>query len=506
MNESTSEHLRKDRGIHGDRESLVDREKRSRMSRQASGNHFTDKTVSPFVIDVLRAPGQPLDLRTRRFMESRFDYDFSRVRVHADTQANRSARALNALAYTVGRHLVFGTGRYAPETVAGRRLLAHELTHVIQQGQATAIDLCNLYVGPIDDGYEFQANSVAEAFATLEEVRFNSVKQTKKTVQALLSPVLQTEAPSIRRQPPPGVCGPDVTAQVASIWTKIQTDFHSWTPSQREDACTRVLVPVKMPVWTPGGDTKKFLRSAADINGWDVLPLFQGDSLWLRSYPVYDAATGGPCATPSSLNPSAPAFDDAHESDQTCSDTVQVGDQCWLNGTVNYGTYGIMVRLCHDEFPIKFALALEMAEALIRTYKAIGPHPEDPTLPLAWLRATYNGGPGAKPANSGNRPQCRCNCPCNGSITTWDYVWEPVKPRSAAKHPSIPPKPAPIPPPIPAAPAAKTYNVLPGDSLSKIAQKFYGNPSLWSKIYQANKGLIGPNPNLIYPGQKLTIP
>jgi LysM domain len=89
--------------------------------------------------------------------------------------------------------------------------------------------------------------------------------------------------------------------------------------------------------------------------------------------------------------------------------------------------------------------------------------------------------------------------------TTWDYIWEPVKPRSGAKHPSIPPKPAPIPPSIPAPAAVKTYSV-PGDSLSKIAQKFYGNPSLWSKIYQANKALIGPNPNLILPGQTLTIP
>ena len=245
----------------------------------------------------------------------------------------------------------------------------------------------------------------------------------------------------------------------------------------------------------------------ADINGWDVLPLFQGDSLWLRSHPIYDAATGGPCATPSSLDPSAPPFDDAHESDQTCSNTVQVGGQCWLNGTVNYGTYGIMVRLCRDEFSIKFRLALQMAETLIRTYKSIGPHPEDPTLPLAWLRATYNGGPSAKPANPGNRPQCKCTCPCKGSVTTWDYVWEPVKPRSAATHPTIPSKPAPPPPlPSPPSPGAKIYTVLPGDTLSNIAQKSYGNPGLWQKIYQANKAVIGPNPNIIKPGQKLVIP
>jgi nucleoid-associated protein YgaU len=52
----------------------------------------------------------------------------------------------------------------------------------------------------------------------------------------------------------------------------------------------------------------------------------------------------------------------------------------------------------------------------------------------------------------------------------------------------------------------KTYTVLPGDTLSKIAQKSYGNASLWQKIYQANKVVIGPNPNMIKPGQKLTIP
>jgi hypothetical protein len=251
-------------------------------------------------------------------------------------------------------------------------------------------------------------------------------------------------------------------------------------------------------------------RSLADINGWDVLPLYQGASLWLRSYPVYDAATGGPCATPSSSNPSAGPFDDAHEDSNTCSDTVQVGGQCWLNGTVNYGTYGIMVRLCHDEFPVKYALALKMAEGLIRTYKSIGPHPQDADLPIAWLRATYNGGPSGKPSEAGNRPHCKCNCPCKGSVVTWDYVWEPVKPPPSASPPVPPPKPAtpavPLPLTTPPTVSTKTYTVLPGDTLSVIAQKVYGNPSLWAKIYQANKALIGPNPNLIKPGQLLTIP
>jgi hypothetical protein len=78
--------------------------------------------------------GHPLDTTTRSFFEPRFGRDFSLVRVHTDDKAIESARAANALAYTVGRDLVFRPGQYQPETPAGKRLLAHELTHVIQQG------------------------------------------------------------------------------------------------------------------------------------------------------------------------------------------------------------------------------------------------------------------------------------------------------------------------------------------------------------------------------------
>jgi hypothetical protein len=87
----------------------------------------------PIVHDVLRSPGQPLDAATRAFMEPRFGYDFSRVRIHADEKAAESARSVNARAYTVGRDVVFDTGRYVPAASSGRRLMAHELTHVIQQ-------------------------------------------------------------------------------------------------------------------------------------------------------------------------------------------------------------------------------------------------------------------------------------------------------------------------------------------------------------------------------------
>src|SRR5262245_43258464 len=87
----------------------------------------------PIVADVLRTEGQPLDPTARAFMEARFGHDFSRVRVHADSRAGDSAQAIDARAYTVGQHVVFGPNQYAPESFEGQRLLAHELTPVVPQ-------------------------------------------------------------------------------------------------------------------------------------------------------------------------------------------------------------------------------------------------------------------------------------------------------------------------------------------------------------------------------------
>ena len=86
-------------------------------------------------INSFRGGGQPLPASTHSMMESRFGHDFSQVRIHTDTRAVETARALNARAYTVGRDIVFGAGQYAPETTVGKKLLVHELTHVVQQNR-----------------------------------------------------------------------------------------------------------------------------------------------------------------------------------------------------------------------------------------------------------------------------------------------------------------------------------------------------------------------------------
>lgn len=86
-------------------------------------------------IGALHSGGQQLDGEVRRFMEPRFGYDFGSVRVHTSPQAARAASSVNALAFTLGNDVVFGAGQYQPGSAAGRRLIAHELTHVVQQGE-----------------------------------------------------------------------------------------------------------------------------------------------------------------------------------------------------------------------------------------------------------------------------------------------------------------------------------------------------------------------------------
>lgn len=94
----------------------------------------TTEAPSPSLVrEVMESPGQPLDSATRSAMEPRFGFDFSQVRVHTGEQAAETARAMKANAYTAGQHVVFDEGKYAPGSSGGNGLIAHELTHVVQQ-------------------------------------------------------------------------------------------------------------------------------------------------------------------------------------------------------------------------------------------------------------------------------------------------------------------------------------------------------------------------------------
>jgi hypothetical protein len=114
---------------------------------------------------VVSAPGQGLDPVVRRFMEARFAQDFGDVRVHRGADAQASAGDLRAMAYTTGSHIVFAPGAYQPQAPEGRRLLAHELSHVVQQrrGPVTGEPVGGLRVSRDDDSFERAADADAGA-------------------------------------------------------------------------------------------------------------------------------------------------------------------------------------------------------------------------------------------------------------------------------------------------------------------------------------------------------
>ncbi|HEX6369268.1 MAG TPA: DUF4157 domain-containing protein [Longimicrobium sp.] len=138
----------------------------------------------------LAQAGRPLEPALRRDMEQRFDHDFSGVRVHADGAAARSARDVGASAYTVGRHIVFGAGEFAPATHQGRLLLAHELTHTVQQSAVAGVPplqrKCNADLGtPSPDckpaakgavGWQFQFKVGCDDLLPGEEDKIDKLK------------------------------------------------------------------------------------------------------------------------------------------------------------------------------------------------------------------------------------------------------------------------------------------------------------------------------------------
>lgn len=170
------------------------------LQRRADG--FGGPPMAPSIVrDVLASPGQPLDDETRAFFEPRFGQDFSRVRVHRDAKAAESARAVDALAYTVGNNLVFGAGRYTPSTVGGKKLLAHELTHVVQQHQDTASLQCRLEVGA-HDHFEDEAERIAEGVASgAEQSSGNGTGFSSSHPGPVLQRATAESAPAIAENP-----------------------------------------------------------------------------------------------------------------------------------------------------------------------------------------------------------------------------------------------------------------------------------------------------------------
>jgi hypothetical protein len=172
--------------------------RRKRLARQArSMTQAGPSEVPPIVHEVLHSTGKPLDAATRAFMEPRFGHDFSEVRVHTDAKAAESAWATNALAYTVGKDVVFGVGQYAPTSDAGRRLMAHELTHVMQQRDvSTNLPMDGLRIGSPDDASERESDAVAGKVVSNEDLSMPGTSRTGVQVSRKMDPFAERTSPA----------------------------------------------------------------------------------------------------------------------------------------------------------------------------------------------------------------------------------------------------------------------------------------------------------------------
>lgn len=200
---------------------------------RVGSNGLERSAMEPVVHDALRSPGQPLDAATRGMMEPRFGRDFSQVRVHTDVRAADSAQVLGALAYTTGRNVVFGAQRYAPETVEGQRLIAHELAHVVQQSASRGLSAAS----PVGSG------SAREISTVMRQPEPKSPQQPQQaggsTVASLSLREIQEENPSAdeikKTREYVAYMDPDL------IW---QRKFRA-RPDEALEACRMILYHIK---------------------------------------------------------------------------------------------------------------------------------------------------------------------------------------------------------------------------------------------------------------------
>jgi Domain of unknown function (DUF4157)/Protein of unknown function (DUF3238) len=230
---------------------------RRRAARGGDGARAT-AGVPPVVHEVLASPGRPLEDGAREYMEERFGVDFGHVRVHTGTKAEESARAVSALAYTVGRDIVFGAGGYDTATSAGRQLLAHELTHTLQQGGGVQRHAGPFSISDPHDAAEMEADEVAAHIESAAAAGRPSAAQEATLHRQLVTPLapgggfsglldrdrrrtLNPPAP-VPWSPPPGI-------KTVKVWLKafIPKDVPGVTEAAPSPHAGLTMVPGPIP-------------------------------------------------------------------------------------------------------------------------------------------------------------------------------------------------------------------------------------------------------------------
>jgi hypothetical protein len=471
-------------------------------------------------------------------MEQRFGHDFSRVRVHSGAAAEQSARDVNAHAYTVGHDMVFAGGRFAPGTHEGRRLIAHELTHVVQQSCAAGIrvgqgnekgglppisqkgdtdyvqrfgafvpceqpslslqscpprekgevaqsktypmtlhgttwlsDIGYPVNGYLVVGFEVGSSAIKKSLRDLSEWKQLVTLMKGANVQWKIQGVSDCSGSKDRnerirrdraeavynllpedarkhvvsREPVPGyecitgnqskadrtvnrsvlieqagrtvdidpaeeevieadlpkfVCGPDVTRQVADAVRLAESIFGGWNRSQKEDACDAL---VELP-------------EAAFA--WDILDLH--NNAWILEYrcsPPSSSCQVGPPCPPTSVCASCGAT-------PPCGSTVEVDKECYYAGSANYVIWGVMCKLCRDEFGGS-EFSGDRMRFLVDLYKLWGLKGDNLATAKAWATAGDQGWPSGGTPPRGDKSNCSPMCPTPYQGSAFRITWCP---------------------------------------------------------------------------------
>jgi hypothetical protein len=183
-----------------------------KLHMKVSGSAGPAPDEAPSIVDrVLRQPGQPLDPATRTFFEQRLGQDFSYVRIHADQNAAESARAIGARAYTVGPHIAFAESSFAPSTDSGRRLLAHELAHVVQQTGVAGAAQADLRLGDADETRQHRIGGVPTFKHGASPVLASGIVPDVNPPAFWRSVNVEEIQQAPQAPQPGGLCGPDAT-------------------------------------------------------------------------------------------------------------------------------------------------------------------------------------------------------------------------------------------------------------------------------------------------------
>jgi hypothetical protein len=433
--------------------------------------------------------GAPLDESTRARFESRLNHDLSPIRVHTDAAAAQSASELGARAFTVRRDIFFGDGQYAPQSVAGERLLAHELAHAVlhADGPATIYRTCGpagyppvpkscvftdqLPVGPrfyyetnCDDpspGQKELLQGFAKRLPPDAKVTVTGMASSDGNLDfnrslacfrgfdagAILSGN-GANVVSVKAIVPDATSGDTTVRGVVVEVEGLDVPFDPPAPRPK---------PKPEPEQLSGPICGPDMEASLDATLANVRSTFKGMSAsdkedscrQIVSFNVFSA--GGfvnawdideffvndsgwldkppihpPCCVP--LDPSDV------EAKNSCGRTIAIAGGCFLAGTVNYVLFGQISTLCNDEFGFSLRdfigrpIGFEKSDMLIRVagFKTLAF--DNPGPPMEWAEAGFDGFPSHKGTTS-NRPQCVAKCPWRESAHVLTWIWEPHRPR-----------------------------------------------------------------------------